>query len=338
MGKATPVIEPPTDLAGFFNNIFRTFQLITLQFPADLQDNIPWQLQIARLLVPVAAVIVITSLLVTHHFGQTTSSIPFVIALTFGLWGLAIKEPEADWFNIVFRTFQLITLQFPTNLQHNIPWQLQIARLMVPLTAFFWGCNLIVGAARDAARQGPIAFQHSLEESTKRPTPQPRGSKIFISYRRLDTGHVAGRVYDRLAREFPEDEIFFDVDTIPIGVNFKQHISSAVSSSAVMLVLVGGKWLGPNWKRSPWRFGSKPQEDFVQVEIESALDLGVPVIPLLVDNVAMPYLDALPNSIAEFVSLNAAAIRSGRDFHKDIEHVLEIIGPLREQGIRLKQG
>jgi hypothetical protein len=79
----------------------------------------------------------------------------------------------------------------------------------------------------------------------------------------------------------------------------------------------GEKWLIPNWKWSRWGFGSKPKEDFVQVEIESALDLGVPIVPLLVDSVAMPHLDALLNSIAEFVLLNAAAIRSGRDFYKN---------------------
>src|SRR5262249_23369849 len=39
-----------------------------------------------------------------------------------------------------------------------------------------------------------------------RPTPKPRGSKVFISYRRLDTGQIAGRVYDRLEREFSKNE------------------------------------------------------------------------------------------------------------------------------------
>jgi hypothetical protein len=115
-------------------------------------------------------------------------------------------------------------------------------------------------------------------ESAKRPNPVPQGSKVFISYRRLDTGQIAGRIYDRLVREMPQDEIFFDIDTIPPGVDFKQQISKAVSSTAVLLVLVGEKWVMPSWKRSSWRFGSKLKEDFVRLEIESALDLGVPII------------------------------------------------------------
>jgi conflict system STAND superfamily ATPase/TIR domain-containing protein len=174
-------------------------------------------------------------------------------------------------------------------------------------------------------------------ESPKRPIPAPRGSKIFISYRRLDTGQIAGRIYDRLAREIPQDEIFFDIDTIPPGVDFKQHISKAVSSSAVLLVLIGEKWVIPTWKRSAWGFGSKLKEDFVKLEIESALDLGVPILPLLVDNRAMPDEGDLPSSIADFVGVNAAAVRSGRDFHKDMDRVLDTIASHR-RGVSAANG
>jgi TIR domain len=173
-------------------------------------------------------------------------------------------------------------------------------------------------------------------ESTKRPAPKPRGSKVFISYRRLDTGQIAGRVFDRLAQEVSQDEIFFDVDTIPIGVDFKQFISGAVGSSAVMLVLVGEKWLMPSWKRSLWRFGSRLEEDYVQLEIESALELNLPIVPLLVDGGAMPHVGYLPDSIAEFVLLNAAEVRSGRDFHKDMDRLLERVGSYRKEGISRK--
>jgi hypothetical protein len=171
-----------------------------------------------------------------------------------------------------------------------------------------------------------------------RPVPKPRGSKVFISYRRDDTRHIAGRVYDWLVLvgKLPEKEIFFDVDTIPMGVDFKKNISDAASVSAVVLVLVGEKWLNPTWRRSRRLFGSKPKEDFVQVEIESALDLGVPIVPLLVDDVSMPDVESLPSSIAEFVSLNAAPIRSGRDFHLDMARVLEQIESFRKASIDSK--
>jgi hypothetical protein len=134
-----------------------------------------------------------------------------------------------------------------------------------------------------------------------------------------------------LVGKLPEKEIFFDVDAIPMGVDFKKNISDAISVSAVMLVLVGEKWLNPNWRRSRRTFGLKPKEDFVQIEIGTALDLGVPIVPLLIDDVPMPDVESLPSSLAEFVSLNAAPIRSGRDFHGDMARVLEQIESFRKE-------
>jgi len=49
--------KPPHDFRGMLDNVFRTVQLITLQFPADLNSSPNYQLQIARLAVPVVAVL-----------------------------------------------------------------------------------------------------------------------------------------------------------------------------------------------------------------------------------------------------------------------------------------
>jgi len=38
------------------------------------------------------------------------------------------------------------------------------------------------------------------------------GGGIFISYRRHDSSHLAGRLYDRLADRFGEGQVFIDVD------------------------------------------------------------------------------------------------------------------------------
>lgn len=47
--------------------------------------------------------------------------------------------------------------------------------------------------------------------------------KIFISYRRVDSEDVAGRIYDRLVQHFGHDAIFKDVDDIPFGVDFRRQ-------------------------------------------------------------------------------------------------------------------
>jgi hypothetical protein len=48
------------------------------------------------------------------------------------------------------------------------------------------------------------------------------GGGIFLSYRRQESMHVAGRLYDRLAGHFGTPRVFMDVDTIEPGVDFVQ--------------------------------------------------------------------------------------------------------------------
>src|SRR5947199_5859352 len=51
-------------------------------------------------------------------------------------------------------------------------------------------------------------------------------SKIFLSYRRQDSAGVAGQLYDRSRTHFGDDAIFMDIDSIPFGVDFREHIQS----------------------------------------------------------------------------------------------------------------
>ena len=66
------------------------------------------------------------------------------------------------------------------------------------------------------------------------------GSKIFISYRRVDTAATYGRIYDRLAATFGKEAVFKDVDAIPFGVDFRTAIRGALDQCAVQLVVIGG--------------------------------------------------------------------------------------------------
>jgi hypothetical protein len=62
-------------------------------------------------------------------------------------------------------------------------------------------------------------------------------SKVFISYRRDDSAGHAGRVHDRLEREFGADLLFMDVDAIPLGVNFTKVLRDEVAKCDVVLVI-----------------------------------------------------------------------------------------------------
>ena len=64
-------------------------------------------------------------------------------------------------------------------------------------------------------------------------------TKVFISYRRDDSAGHAGRVHDRLEREFGRDLLFMDVDAVPLGGNFVKALSDEVAKCDVLLAVIG---------------------------------------------------------------------------------------------------
>lgn len=98
--------------------------------------------------------------------------------------------------------------------------------------------------------------------------------KIFISYRREDSQHVTGRIYDQLVAHFGPDEVFKDVDSIPFGIDFRVHLKSVIGACQAVLVVIGDNWLQIQDEKRRRRLTS-PQ-DFVRIEIEAALDRKFP--------------------------------------------------------------
>jgi hypothetical protein len=147
-------------------------------------------------------------------------------------------------------------------------------------------------------------------------------SKIVVSYRRSDSQAIAGRIVDRLIAQFGEQSVFMDVDNIPFGIDFRQHIQSALSQAAVLVAVVGPDWMGAGPDG-----GSRIQEedDPVRVEIETALRQEMLVIPVLVDGASMPKAAALPDSLKSFAFLNAAPVDVGRDFRPHVDRLIQSI-------------
>ena len=110
--------------------------------------------------------------------------------------------------------------------------------------------------------------------------------KIFINYRRRIKGHVAGRLHDRLAQAFGRDNLFMDVDNIPVGVDFVTHLNDQVAACDAVLVVIDGKWAKAKDKAGQRRLHQP--DDFVAIEIAAALTRDIRVIPVLVDGARMP--------------------------------------------------
>jgi hypothetical protein len=136
-------------------------------------------------------------------------------------------------------------------------------------------------------------------------------AKITISYRRDDSMDITGRIFDRLTSRYGRETVFRDIDNIPPGLDFREHIRASIDDSDVLMVVVGPRWMGGERHGQP---RIHAETDYVRVEVEAALSRRIPVIPLLVGGADVPEPHELPESIREFAYRNAVAIDSGRDF------------------------
>ena len=168
------------------------------------------------------------------------------------------------------------------------------------------------------------------------------GGGIFVSYRRHESSHLAGRLYDRLADRFGENQVFIDVDAIGPGVDFAEEIFRAVAACQVFLAIVGPTWLTVTDERGRRRLDDR--DDIVRLEVETALARGLWVIPILTEGAVMPAPHDLPQSLADLARRNALTIRH-ESFRSDvgrlikaIERVLETLSePARNESARAAQ-
>jgi hypothetical protein len=151
-------------------------------------------------------------------------------------------------------------------------------------------------------------------------TPAP--GRIFISYRREETAYPAGWLFDRLDDHFGAGQIFKDVDSIQLGDDFVEVITTAVASCDVLLALIGDQWLTITDERGRRRLDNP--HDFVRLEIEAALKRKVRVIPVLVAGARMPRADELPPSLARLVRRQALELSPSR-FDFDTSRLLKVL-------------
>jgi hypothetical protein len=148
---------------------------------------------------------------------------------------------------------------------------------------------------------------------------------IFISYRRQDSQHITGRIYDKLSTQFGKSAVFKDVDSMPLGVDFRDHIREQVSRCAVLVAVIGKNW---NETSGSGNRRLNDRGDHLRIEIEAALERRIPVIPVLVDGVEMPSEEELPPSLARLAYHHGISVRPDPDFHSDADRLLRGIESL----------
>jgi hypothetical protein len=151
--------------------------------------------------------------------------------------------------------------------------------------------------------------------------------KIFISYRKKDSRDVTNFICTRLMEQFGSQAIFMDYDSIPPGVNWKRHLVEAVVQCDILLAVIGDHWLDIRYANGPKQGQRRLDDpaDYVRVELLSALQRNIPVVPVLVGGASMPPEEALPRELRKLAEQQAAEVRTGRQFDSHMEKLIQAI-------------
>ncbi len=146
---------------------------------------------------------------------------------------------------------------------------------------------------------------------------------IFISYRREDSAGQSGRIFDRLVQQFGKGHVYRDIDTITAGEDFVEAVREKINQSDILLALIGPKWLTAADEEGRWRLAD--ENDLVRIEIATALERNMRVIPVLLQGAAIPKIKDLPGELAKLAQRNAVEIRD-TNFDLDTEQLIAKLG------------
>jgi Family of unknown function (DUF6940)/TIR domain len=152
---------------------------------------------------------------------------------------------------------------------------------------------------------------------------------VFLSYRRSDFGgqadFVVGRLHDGLEQAFGSGSAYWDSE-IPHASDFPRVIETEIAQSDAVVVLVGPDWAGEFKTRSA-------HEDHVLYEIETAIRLQIPLVPVLGPSCRMPNSADLPAAISTIASRNAVVLGRGSAYAASFEALHTLLRQLSRRKV-----
>ena len=151
-------------------------------------------------------------------------------------------------------------------------------------------------------------------------------TRIFISYRREDSQWPADRLHQALKPVVadPRKDIFIDVDNIPLGVDFADHLGAQVGQCDILLAMIGRGWIEARNPETGQR-RLDDAKDFVRIEIATALRRGIKVVPILVDGASIPKEHELPDDLRPLATRNGMELQR-MNFDADVARLIRGLG------------
>ena len=140
--------------------------------------------------------------------------------------------------------------------------------------------------------------------------------RIFLSYRRDDTSGHAGRLYDALSHRLGQTNVFQDVAAIDAGVDFGDAIARALDDCDAVLAVIGPAWVGASTPAGLRRLDQP--DDYVRLELSTALARDARVIPVLVGGADVPSRTDLPDELSALADRQAVAVHD-QSWQQDVD-------------------
>jgi hypothetical protein len=115
-----------------------------------------------------------------------------------------------------------------------------------------------------------------------------------------------------------------DVAGLEPGKDFRKAIDESVASCSVLLAVIGLQWLDARDAMGRRRLDDA--NDFVRMELASALKRDIPVVPVLVRGAKMPHPDELPDDLKDLAYRNAVELTHPR-WKSDIQLLIRALRP-----------
>ncbi len=147
--------------------------------------------------------------------------------------------------------------------------------------------------------------------------------KIFISYRRSGSPKDANLVFHHLSSVFGAEQVFMDVNGIRPGDDFVEVLEQQLADCTVLLALIGPDWLQARNEHGERKLDD--EDDFVRVEIRTALQRRMRVVPLLLDGAPMPRKVDLPEDLHPMVRKQGLPVDA-----TNLHHFRSAMGRLEE--------
>ena len=150
--------------------------------------------------------------------------------------------------------------------------------------------------------------------------------RIFISYRRTDSGGYADQLLKALRNHYGTRSLFLDHATIEGGVEFEAELNAQLKNAQVVLAVIGPDWVAV--EKDGERRLNDPK-DWVRRELVASLERrAARVIPVLVGGATLPDEGDVPDVLRPMLQRQQRTVRPDR-FDDDVKNLIGTIGGWR---------